>query len=136
MWVAKFTLLIEWHLFGLVLSHINSCRLFNAKSSLFIYIQNMWFGLDEFYDISTIVVPLYTYISNIYDLWIYFVENIFKRALGNFLPTVKWFQQILVFNTDQSIQNYSFIYPQLNGSKYWYVSLTIQVEISHLYTVS
>ena len=59
--------------FGWVLWHINYCRLFNAKSSLYIYIKYIWFGLGEFYGISTIAGylmpnPLYTYILNIYDL--------------------------------------------------------------------
>ena len=59
--------------FGLVLWHINHCRLFNAKSSLYIYIKYIWFGLVGFYGISTIVGylmpnPIYTYISNIYGL--------------------------------------------------------------------
>ena len=44
---------INW--LGLVLWHINHCRLFNAKSSLYIYIKYIWFGLVEFYGISTIV---------------------------------------------------------------------------------
>ena len=61
--------------FGWVLWHINHCRLFNAKSSLFIYI----YDLVWFYGISTIVGylmpnPLYTYILNIYDLvWLGFM---------------------------------------------------------------
>ena len=59
--------------FGLVLWHINHCRLFNAKSSLYIYIKYIGFGLVWFDGISTIVGylmpnPLYTYILNIYDL--------------------------------------------------------------------
>ena len=59
--------------FGLVLWHINHCRLFNAKFSLYIYIKYILFGLVGFYGISTIVgylMPnsLYTYILNIYDL--------------------------------------------------------------------
>ena len=41
--------------FGLVLWHINHCKLFNAKSSLYIYIKYIWFGLIGFYGISTIV---------------------------------------------------------------------------------
>ena len=57
-------------LLGLVLWHINHCKLFNAKSSLYIYFKYIWFGLVEFDSISTIVGylmpnPLYTYISNI-----------------------------------------------------------------------
>ena len=63
----------------LVLWHINHCRLFNAKSSLYIYIKYIRFGLVGFYGISTIVGylmpnPLYTYILNIYDLdWLGFM---------------------------------------------------------------
>ena len=57
--------------FGLVLWHINHCRLFNAKSSFYIYIKYISFGLVDFYGISTIVGdlmlnPLYTYILDIY----------------------------------------------------------------------
>ena len=64
---------------GLVLWHIKSCRLFNAKSSLYIYIRYIKFGWVGFYGISTIVGylmpnPLYTYILNIYDLvWLGFM---------------------------------------------------------------
>ena len=57
--------------FGWVLWHINHCRLFNAKSSLYIYIKYIGFGFNGwvFYGISTIVGylmsnPLYTYILN------------------------------------------------------------------------
>ena len=41
-------------LFGLVLWHINHCGLFNAKSSSYIYIKYVGFGLVWFYGISTI----------------------------------------------------------------------------------
>ena len=56
--------------FGLVLWHINHCRLFNAKSSLYIYIKYIGFGLVGFYGILTFVGylepnPLYTYILSI-----------------------------------------------------------------------
>ena len=66
-------------MFGLVLGHINLFRLFNAKSSLYIYIKYIGFTLVGFYGISTIVGylmpnPLYTYILNIYDLiWLGFM---------------------------------------------------------------
>ena len=66
--------LVDW-----VLWHINHCRLFNTKSSLYIYIKYIWFGLVGFYGISTTVGylipnPLYTYILNIYDLvWLGFM---------------------------------------------------------------
>ena len=52
---------------------------FNAKSSLYIYIKYIGFALVGFYGISTIVGylkpnPLYTFISNIYDLvWLGFM---------------------------------------------------------------
>ena len=55
------------------------CRLFNAKSSVYIYIKYIGFGLVWFYGISTIVDyllpnPFYTYILNIYDLvWLGFM---------------------------------------------------------------
>ena len=74
-----YSIYIKYIWFGWVLWHINHCRLFNAKSSLYIYIKYIWFGLVGFYGISTIVGylmpnPLYTYISNIYDLvWLCFM---------------------------------------------------------------
>ena len=56
--------------FSWVLWHINHYKLFNAKSSLYLYIKYIGFGLVGFYGISTIISylmqnPLYTYISNI-----------------------------------------------------------------------
>ena len=58
---------------GWVLWHINHCRLFNAKSSLYIYIKYTGFGLIGFYGISTIVGylmlnPFYIYVLNEYDI--------------------------------------------------------------------
>ena len=44
--------------------------------------------------------------------------------------TVKEFQ-VLQFNYDNSIQQHSFV--QLNGSKYCYMPLTIQLNLSHLF---
>ena len=41
--------------FGMILWYINHCRLFNAKSFLYIYIKYIWFGLVGFYSISTFV---------------------------------------------------------------------------------
>ena len=60
--------------FAGVLWHINHCRLFNTRSSLYIYIIYICFGLLGFYGISTIVGylipgPLYTYILYIYMFW-------------------------------------------------------------------
>ena len=62
-----------------LLWHINHCRLFKDKSSLYICIKYISFGLVGFYGISTFVdylMPnlLYTYILNIYDLvWMGFM---------------------------------------------------------------
>ena len=78
---------------ALVLWHINHFRLFNAKSSLHIYIRYIWFGLVGFYGISTIVGylmpnPLYTHILNIYD----FVELCFIAKLFLYMYIVYiWF---------------------------------------------
>ena len=62
-----------YNLVWLGFMHINHCRLFNAKFSLYIYIEYIWFDLVRFYGVSTIVGylmanPLYTYILNRYDL--------------------------------------------------------------------
>ena len=59
--------------FGSILWRINHFRLFNAKTTLYIYIKYIWFWLVEFYGISTIVGyfmpnPIYTYILNVYEL--------------------------------------------------------------------
>ena len=64
---------------GWVLWHINHCRLFNAKSCLYIYIKYIGFGWVGFYGISTnlgflMPNPLYAYILNICDLvWLGFM---------------------------------------------------------------
>ena len=62
-----------WVWFGLVLWHINHCRLFNTKSSLYIYIKYRGFFWAWFYGIPSIVVYLmpnllYTYILNREDM--------------------------------------------------------------------
>ena len=67
---------------GWVLWHINHCRLFNAKSSLYIYIKYIYFAWVGFYAISTIVSYL---ISDIYDLLTHFVDNISEWAWANFI---------------------------------------------------
>ena len=71
--------------FGLVLWYIKHCWLFNAKSSLYIYIKYKGFGWVVFCGISTIVAylyvmpnPLYTYILNIWFglVWFYGISSI------------------------------------------------------------
>ena len=65
--------------FSWVLWHINHCKLFNAKYSLYKYTKHIGFGVVGFYGIPTIAGylrpnPLYTYILNIYDLiWLSFM---------------------------------------------------------------
>ena len=71
--IEPFLYFNSWLVGWLVFWHINHCRLFNAKSSLYIHIKYIWFGLVWFYGISNIVGylmpnPLYTYVLNIYDL--------------------------------------------------------------------
>ena len=62
-----------WFWFGLVLWHINLCRLFYIKSYFYMYIKYIWLGLVWFYGISTFVGyfisnPISTCILSIYDL--------------------------------------------------------------------
>ena len=71
--------------FGLVLWHINHCRLFNAKSFLYIDIKYIWLGFVGFYGISTIVSYLmpnlfYTYILNIWLIFLNEPELIFLHC--------------------------------------------------------
>ena len=79
-WSGSIFQVINYYWFGLVLPHIEHCRLSNAKTSLYIYIKYIGFWLVGFYGISTIVAylipnPLYPYILNIYDLvWFGFME--------------------------------------------------------------
>ena len=58
----------------------------------------------------------------------------FYLPLIFYLSPVKLLQ-VLLFNTNYSIQHYLFVRTSLNGSKYSYVSLTIQLNINHLFVV-
>ena len=76
---------------GWVLCHIHHCRLFNAKSSFYIYIKYIWFGWVGFDGISTIVGylmpnPLYTYI---WFGWVgfYGISTIVGYLMPNHLST-------------------------------------------------
>ena len=51
------------------------------------------------------------------------------------LHTVKWFQ-VLICNTYNPISYYSFVCTQLNGFKYWYLTLIILFHITHLFAHS
>ena len=83
---------------GWFLWHINHCWLFNVKSPLYIYIRYTWFCSVGFYGISTIVGylkpnPLYTYISNIYDLdWL---DLYGKSTIAGFLMPNPLYTHIL-----------------------------------------
>ena len=67
--------------FDWVLWQIDLCRFLKCKSSLYTYIKYIGFGLVAFYGKSTSVGflkpnPLYTHITNIYDLvWLGFMTN-------------------------------------------------------------
>ena len=52
-----------------------------------------------------------------------------------YLHAVKWLQ-VLLFNTNNSIQHYSFVCTQLNGNNYYNVSFKVQFNISHLFPQS
>ena len=52
---------------------------------------------------------------------------------GSLLVTLDYSHQLI---TNNSFQYNSFIRTQLNGSKYCYVSLRIQINISHLFALS
>ena len=83
---------------------------FNAKSSLYIYIKYIWFGLVGFYGISTLVgylmsYPLYTYYIYMICKWIVCRYH-FKTSQSSFVCTqfnglsffiqYKWFYLILI----------------------------------------
>ena len=94
---------------GLFLWHINHCRLFNAKSSLYICIKYIWFGLVGFYGISTIagyLIPkssLYIYNKYIWfgSIGFYGISTIISHLISNSLYkyilniyTLVWFYDI------------------------------------------
>ena len=97
----------EIMLFGWDLWYKSSCRLFTAKSCLYIYILNIWF------------------------MNVYFVENIFKQELIH-LHSVKWFQ---VFPTNMNLQ-LNICSLTVNGFKYRYLTLIIPSNINHLFAHS
>ena len=62
-------------------------------------------------------------------------EYCYVIPIIQFRHIVKVFQ-VFLFNSNNSIQHNSFVCTQLNGSNYCYVSLTIQINISHFFTHS
>ena len=116
-------------LFGLILWHINHRRLFNAKSSLSVYI-NKWLGLVWFYGISTTVGylmpnPLYIYIYMIWFavvLWhinhcrLFTAKSSLSVYINKWLGLV-WFGLVLwhinycwLFNAKSSLYIYIYIW--------------------------
>ena len=89
--------------------HINHCRLFHAKSSLFIYINNIGFGWVEFYGISTIIG--YLMLNPIYMIILLFTPfslsyhfcllvstaNIRNYLYSSFSPSVLMFLKNLIY---------------------------------------
>ena len=94
---------------GWVWWHINHCGLFNAKSSLYLYIKYIWVLLVGFDGISTLFHINHLFVD--YEVI-----------------------TMLLFNSNCSIQHYFFICTQLNCFPYYYVSLTTQLNISHLFS--
>ena len=91
------------------------------------------FGLIGFYRISNLIGylepnPVYTYIICIHILLIIFLNKpeliffVFGTQLNDFIVKEV---QVLLFSTNNSIPNYSFVSTLMSGSKYSYVSLTI-----------
>ena len=91
----------------LVLLRINHCRLFNAKSFLYIYI-------------------IYMISKHIFD-------NIFKRAWADFCKHLNGFTCSCQISIILFIINYFFV-DRLNIIKYHYLTLTIQLHVSRLFT--
>ena len=68
-----------------------------------------------------------SFVGNFIFKWV--TTYLFAPRYCYFFYTVKWFK-VLLTNTNNFIQHYSFVCTQLNGSKYCYASLTIQLNIS------
>ena len=124
--------------FGWVLWHINPCKLFNAKSSLYIYIKYIGFGLVGFYGISTIVgyfMPNpFLYISTVLFQTIRFSINAqfkyqkhFFFSLFSLINKVKCLQ-VLLGITNNSIKHQLFIYTQLNVKSVLFQSIQFSIS--------
>ena len=127
--------------FGWALWYINHCRLFNAKSSFYVYIKYTWFGLVEFYGISTIVGyliphPLYMYILKCIIwfglLWFYNISTTVDYLMPN--PVNKYILNYVIckhFVDDFLNEPELYFWIQLNGFKYCYLTLIILFNITH-----
>ena len=100
--------------FGCVLWHIDHCRLFNAKYSLYIYIKYVWFGLVGFYGISTIVG--YSMPNHLYT----FILSIYDLETNSVYNIFKWSWA-------------HFFFAQLNGFTHFYQIRIIIFSTNHLF---
>ena len=149
--------MVQW--FGFILSHINHCRLFNAKSFLYIYIKYMGFGLVlVLWHINHCILFaksfLYIYIKYIWfglvlvlwhinDCSLFNVKSFLYIYIGFglvlwhinhcWLYNDKYFIYIHILNI-WFLNTFITFWTQFNVFKYCYVSLTIQLNISHLFT--
>ena len=125
--------------FGWVLWHINHCRLFYVKSSLYIYIRYIWFGLVGFYGISTIVgylmpSPLYTHTFKELEVICGHISiSIVSTQLNGFnncyLTLISLFDINYLFAHNQVLQcntNNLILGTHLKSFKYFYILLTIK----------
>ena len=106
---------------------------------IYSYMYTMWAYLHSTYrciqiciSISCWYFPIKAFLSNVLPSphsWLQILlvsTNEYYSILIIYLQTVKWLQ-VLLFNTNHSIQQYSLICSQTNGSKYCYV-----IPIIHL----
>ena len=108
--------------FGWVLQHIKHSRLFNAKSSLYIYIKYIWFGLVWFglvlwhinhCRLFNAKSSLYIYIKYIWFglVWFYGISTILGYLMPNHLHTyILWFGLVWFYGIS-NIVGYLMPYP-------------------------
>ena len=102
-------------------------------------VSKIGFDLVYFYGISTIegyLIPntFYTYTLNMFSKHILKITSFNKPELI-FWHIVKWLY-LFQSNTNNSIYYELFVCTQFNPLKYCYILLTIQLNISHLFTHS
>ena len=86
--------------------------------------MHTWFENEEFVDafifkwVWTNLHPIFAIISaQLNGFWYCYQTFKFYPKLINYLHTVKWLQ-VLLFNTNYSIQNHSFVCTQLTVATY------------------
>ena len=122
--------------FSLVLWYNHHCRLFNAKSSLLIYIRCIWFINISQQRKNFQVLLRTTHTSFKHQSFVYEQLNnqtVLCQTIQFSIGKVKSFQ-VLQCITNDSIKNQSFIYTHLNDQRVLFQ--TIQLNISHLFAHS